>query len=78
MGLTGRSSKGEKEIVNSFLIFTPSIINMGSLLELGLTNCSLDLLSELPLNFMRDFKKFCNDLHENEELRKQFVSLSVC
>ncbi|XP_029170310.1 uncharacterized protein LOC114939999 [Nylanderia fulva] len=37
-----------------------------------LTNCSLDLLPELPLNSMRKFKKFCNDLHENEELRKQF------
>ncbi|XP_032690762.1 uncharacterized protein LOC116853698 isoform X2 [Odontomachus brunneus] len=35
-------------------------------------NCSFDLLPHIPLNSMEDFKKFCNDLNENEELRKQF------
>lgn len=39
-----------------------------------LTNCFLDLLPNFPLNSMEDFHKFCNDLNENEELRKQFVS----
>ena len=39
-----------------------------------LTNCSFDLLPNFPLVSMQTFKKFCNDLKKNEELRKQFVS----
>lgn len=33
-------------------------------------NSFLDLLPNFPLNRMEDFKKFCDDLNKNEELRK--------
>lgn len=41
------------------------------------TNNFLDLLPIFPLNSVEDFKKFTTDLNENEELRKQFVSLKL-
>lgn len=43
----------------------------------ALSNCFLDLLPDFPLCSMENFQKFCNDLNENEELRKQFVSIKL-
>lgn len=40
-------------------------------------NCSLDLLPTFPINSLEDFRNFCKDLSENEEVRKQFVSLKL-
>lgn len=39
-----------------------------------LPSCFLDLLPDFPLSSIEVFHKFCTDLNENEEIRKQFVS----
>lgn len=43
--------------------------------QIPLSNNFLDLLPPFPLNSMAEFTKFCTDLNENEEMRKQFVSI---
>lgn len=35
----------------------------------------LNLLPDFPLDSIQEFKQFCYDLNDNEQLRKQFVSL---
>lgn len=45
--------------------------------QVPLTNTFLELLPDFPLKSIEEFTKFCEDLHQNEELRKQFVSIDL-
>lgn len=54
-----------------------SLLAFHNLQNPALPICFLDLLPDFPLCSVENFHKFCNDLNENEELRKQFVSIKL-
>lgn len=49
-----------------------AILNDGYTPNLATMNL-FDLLPNFPLNTLENFKSFCNNLQDNEDLRKQFV-----